>query len=63
MKKRYDVPKLTVHGRVEAMTSASNDSDRQDRIFNALGVLTDTGQGSLDQCFFRPGTDECIIAE
>lgn len=63
MKKRYGVPTLTVHGSVEAMTAASNDSDRQDRIFNALGVLTDTDTGSLDQCFFRPGTEECIIAE
>lgn len=63
MKKAYASPQLVVHGNVQAITAASSDSDRQDRIFNAEGELTGTGQGSLDQCFFEPGNPECIIAE
>jgi hypothetical protein len=62
MKKAYLRPRLSVHGNVERITQASQDSDREDRIFNAQGILTDTSVGSLDQCFFRPGTNECIIA-
>lgn len=61
MKKTYTTPDLLVHGPVNQMTSASNNSDRQDRIFNAEGELLDTGQGSLDICFFEPGEPECII--
>lgn len=63
MKKTYETPELHVHGSVMDLTSASSDSDRQDRIFNADGVHSDSGTGSLDQCFFDPGTSNCIIAE
>lgn len=63
MKKTYLTPELFVHGSVQHLTAASLDSDRQDRIFNAAGVQTGSATGSLDQCFFEPGTEECIIAE
>lgn len=62
MKKAYLTPEMYVHGSVQQLTAASEDSDRQDRIFNASGVQTGSGTGSLDQCFFEPGTDTCIIA-
>lgn len=65
MKKSYESPELIVHGNVQQITAASNDSDRQDRIFNASGVEnTPSGStGSLDQCFFQEGTTTCIIAD
>lgn len=63
MRQAYIAPELLVHGNVHQLTSASEDSDRQDRIFNAAGIQTGTATGSLDQCFFVPnGNDECIIA-
>ncbi len=58
----YQKPELISYGNVQELTSASADSDRQDRIFNADGVqVGNSSTGSLDQCFFRPGTTECII--
>lgn len=63
MKKTYSIPELYVHGNVQHLTSASVDSDRQDRIFNADGDQIGSDHGSLDQCFFEPGTDTCIINE
>lgn len=62
MRKTYLAPELLVHGSVQHITAASEDSDRQDRIFNASGMLTGTSTGSLDSCYFRPGTEDCIIA-
>jgi hypothetical protein len=62
MKKVYTPPRLHVHGNVAEVTRASQDSDREDRIFNAQGILESTSTGSLDQCFFVPGTYECVIA-
>ncbi len=61
MKKQYLTPTLLVHGDVHRLTAASQDDDREDRIFNAAGNLVDTGQGYLDQCFFQPDTEKCVI--
>ncbi len=61
MKKTYQTPDVLVHGSVRDLTAASADSDREDRIFNAQGELLDTGQGSLDTCFFEPGEPECLL--
>lgn len=63
MKQNYESPQVVVHGSVSELTAASNDSDRQDRIFNASGQLNGTGAGSLDQCFFEPDTYRCVIKE
>lgn len=61
--KTYVTPELLQHGSVQRITAASLDSDREDRIFNASGVQTGSATGSLDECFFVPGTEECIIAQ
>lgn len=61
MKKAYTTPTILVHGNVHMITAASQDDDREDRIFNAAGNLADTGQGYLDQCFFVPETERCVL--
>lgn len=63
MKKAYLTPTLLIHGDVRTITSASADADRQDRIFNAAGVLAGTENGYLDQCFFVPDTYRCVMRE
>lgn len=63
MRKLYSTPQLFVHGDVRQITSASEDSDRQDRMFDSAGMMTGTGTGSLDQCYFEPNNGtQCIIA-
>lgn len=63
MKRNYVSPEVFVHGSVLHLTAASLDSDRQDRIFDASGNQTGSESGSLDQCFFEPGSPDCIINE
>lgn len=61
MRRRYTKPDFVVHGNVYQITAASADSDREDRIFNAAGIHSTSGIGSLDQCYADKKTHVCVV--